>query len=103
MLAGQTDDASTNKPCVQPQRGAKLAVEMSKSGLILSHTLQFFNLTFIPFSTSWLPNPPVFSLASLYISCDIGLKSESLPGSSGMLTQQPPSACFHSQMEKALS
>lgn len=72
-------------------------------GLILSHTLQFFNLTFSPFSTSCLPNPPDFSLVSLYISCDIGLESESLPISSGMLTQQPPSACFHSQTEKALS
>lgn len=40
---------SSNKPCVQPQRGARLAVEMYKSGLILSHTLQFFNLTFSPF------------------------------------------------------
>lgn len=46
---------SSNKPCVQPQRGARLAVEMSKSGLILSHTLQFFNLTFSPEVSFRLP------------------------------------------------
>lgn len=39
----------------------------------------------------------------LWASCDAGLKIAPLPGSSGMLTQLPPSACLHSQMGTSLS
>lgn len=106
MLACQQDTLdvlSTERFCVQPQRRCKFAHSLQSPWHIsaVGASLNVVACTRLPASRIGGRFPPAHIGLELHVTPV--WKSRRLPGSSGMLTQLPPSACFHSQMGTSLS